>query len=193
MAAAVHSARRSLPLKHPVFSASLLRLTSLPSCSFARRTCAPAALLEHLQSMTAHLLNIARVSEAGRLIMAWPSCLQAFPEPSAAASRREVPDAVLRSATVMERSCDQEVWVLRLASRMALRSLAEGRSQKMRRWNLRSTASSRSCGRLVAPSTTILSADGPLPLRASLAQLRACSLHQQLGCCMSHCSHAAPS
>ena len=76
---------------------------------------------------------------------------------------------------------------------MALRSLAEGRSQKMRRWNLRSTASSRSCGRLVAPSTTILSADGPRPLHASLARVRACSQCQQMSGRRSLCLHAAPS
>ena len=81
--------------------------------------------------------------------------------------------------------------MLERASRMALRSLAEGRSQKMRRWNLRSTASSRSCGRLVAPSTTTLSAVGPLPLRAFPARFRACSLGQQVGCWRSHCSQAA--
>ena len=39
----------------------------------------------------------------------------------------------------------------------------------MRRWNLRSTASSRSCGLLVAPSTITLSPDRPRPLQATLS------------------------
>lgn len=41
-------------------------------------------------------------------------------------------------------------------SRIEMRAALSGSLQKMRRENRRSTASSRSCGRLVAPSTTTL-------------------------------------
>ena len=59
----------------------------------------------------------------------------------------------------------QTGWLL--TSRMACLALRLGTSQKMRREKRRRTASSRSWGRLVAPSTTTRSeVDSPVGLRA---------------------------